>query len=224
MSNVLIVAAHPDDEVLGCGGTMARHTIEGDDVYVVYMADGVTSREDDNDNIALQERNKAAFKACEILEAHPPQFLGFCDNRMDSIDLLDVVKALERVLNRINPKIIYTHHAGDLNIDHRITHQAVMVACRPKPNYYVKEIYSFEVPSSTEWATPSTENMFLPNRFVDITKTFQKKMSALAAYDKEIFDFPHSRSVKAIESLVYFRGASMGMEAAEAYRVERQRI
>jgi len=218
---VLIVAAHPDDEVLGCGGTMARRVEDGDQVHVVFMADGATSRSQPSDRGYIEERNTAALKACQILGAQTPEFLGFPDNRMDSIALLDVIQAIENVIDKIQPTVVYTHHGGDLNVDHQITHQGVMTACRPQPGVSVREIYSFEVLSSTEWAAPSAATVFVPNCFVDIEKVLDQKQSALEAYNVEMRRFPHSRSIEAVVALATLRGASMGMVAAEGFKIER---
>ena len=215
---ILVVAAHPDDEVLGCSGTMARHVSDGDKVYVVFMSDGVTSRTCVESN-EVEVRKQAAKDASNILGiVQPPRFLGFPDNRMDTVALLDIVQTLEQVINEIEPEVVYTHHSGDLNIDHKITHQAVMTACRPQPGFFVQEIYSFEVLSSTEW---STNNPFIPNYFVDISDTLELKISAIKAYNSELRTFPHARSIESIKALAKYRGASMGIRAAEAFKVER---
>ena len=223
MKKILVVAAHPDDEVLGCGGAIARHVDEGDEVYIVFMADGVTSREKVADE-DLRVRHKAAYSSCEVLGAQTPQFLGFPDNKMDTIALLDIVQTLEKVMDKIQPSIVYTHHDGDLNVDHRITHRAVLTACRPQPENYVNEIYSFEILSSTEWASPSVKNTFAPNRFVDISKVIERKIKALTAYADEMRDYPHSRSIETVELLAKYRGSTMGMRAAESFKIERRLI
>jgi len=215
---ILVVAAHPDDEVLGCSGTMARHVSDGDKVYVVFMSDGVTSRTCVESN-EVEVRKQAAKDASNILGiVQSPRFLGFPDNRMDAVALLDIVQTLEQVIDEIEPEVVYTHHLGDLNIDHKITHQAVMTACRPQPEFCVREIYSFEVLSSTEW---STNNPFIPNYFVDISDTLELKISAIKAYNSELRTFPHARSIESIKALAKYRGASMGIRAAEAFKVER---
>lgn len=220
--NILIVAAHPDDEVLGCGGSILHHVCKGDRVDVVFMADGITSRGNKIDSKAHQERNHAAFTSCKILGTQAPIFLGFPDNKMDTLALLEIVQSLEKVISKVKPIIIYTHHFGDLNIDHRITHQAVMTACRPQSDDSVKTILCFETPSSTEWQTPSSGQTFEPNWFVDIKKTLANKLKALNAYEEEIREYPHARSIKNIENISMFRGAAVGMENAEAFMLIRQ--
>lgn len=220
MKKILVVAAHPDDEVLGCGGTIVRHVDEGDDVHVVFMADGVSSREK-HYNEDLRARNRAAYDSCKLLGAQEPLFLGFPDNRMDTIALLDVVQKLEKVIMEIRPSIIYTHHDEDLNVDHRITSQAVLTACRPQPGCCVNEIYSFEILSSTNWTSCSIRSTFFPNRFVDISLAIELKIKALNIYDQEMRDYPHSRSIEAVKSLAKYRGSTVGMTAAESFHVVR---
>lgn len=223
MSTVLVIAAHPDDEVLGCGGAMARHADDGDRVHVVFLADGVSARQDtpDLDALAdvLQRRENAAVAAARVLGAEAPVFHRLPDNRLDSVPLIELAKRIECDIERLEPDIIYTHHGGDLNIDHRLTHQAVLTACRPLPGARVKSIYAFEVPSSTEWGGAATGGEFTPNRFVDIVDQLQRKRDALACYGDETPSFPHPRSSEAIEALVRWRGAASGLAAAEAFAV-----
>lgn len=211
---VLVVAAHTDDEALGCGGTIARHVAEGDIVYAVFLADGVTSRPDATPE-ELEQRNAAAEKAHKILGITKAYMLGFPDNRMDSVVLLDIVQKLEVVIEEIKPQVVYTHHYGDLNIDHRITHQATMTACRSVPGFSVREIYSFEVLSATEWSTPGVCD-FTPSVFVNISKHLETKMNALAAYGLEMRDPPHTRSLANARRLAEIRGSYVGVDAAEA--------
>ena len=223
LKKVLVVAAHPDDEILGCGGTMARHASEGDEVNVVFMADGVTSRSDKTDfSDEINKRKQAAKKACAVVAARQPQFLDLSDNQMDKYTVLEITQKLESVIDQIKPEIIYTHHSKDLNVDHQITHQAVMTACRPQPNSYVSEIYSFEILSSTGWAAPTAENTFIPNTFIDISKQWKKKVEALHCYDDELKSLPHARSYRSIEALATYRGASVGLGYAEAFQLERK--
>jgi len=216
---VLIVAAHTDDEALGCGGTIAKHVAQGDEVYAVFLADGVTSRADANVK-ELKERNAAAARAHRVLGIDKSYMLGFPDNRMDSVPLLDIVQKLENVLEKVQPEIVYTHHSGDLNVDHRVTHQAVVTACRPVPDATVKEIYAFEVLSATEWNTPGMIP-FIPNVFVDISDHLETKMEALAAYELEMRSEPHTRSLVNARRLAEFRGSCVGVGAAESFGLVR---
>lgn len=214
MNFILVVAAHADDEALGCGGTITKHVAQGDTVYAVFLADGVTSRPGAT-SAELELRNTAAAKAHSILGIKQSFMLGFPDNRMDAVPLLDIVQKLEAVIDEVQPNVIYTHHYGDLNIDHRITHQAVMTACRPMPGSSVKEIYAFEVLSATEWNTPGC-TPFIPNFFIDISEHLENKMNALLAYEQEMREAPHPRSLENAKRLAAFRGSTVGLSAAEA--------
>jgi N-acetylglucosamine malate deacetylase 1 len=219
-SRILAVVAHPDDEVLGAGGTLARHTADGDEVHIVFLADGVGARGDDK--AAAERRSKAARLAASLLGAREPQFLGFPDNRLDQIDLLDITQAIERIVRTFAPDTIYTHHAGDLNIDHVLCHRAVLTACRPMAGSKVRRIYAMEVPSSTEWSSPNSASAFVPTRFVDISTTQEAKRHALEAYAEELRAFPHPRSFEAIDALATWRGANAGLHVAEAFMVLRE--
>jgi LmbE family N-acetylglucosaminyl deacetylase len=214
--NVLIVAAHPDDEVLGCGGTIARHTAEGSTVNVIFLADGVTAR-DRADSAERQRRQAAAHQAANCLGIHSVQFHNFPDNRLDTIELIKIVQTIEQAIAQHQPDTVLTHHAGDVNIDHQRVHQAVVTACRPQPGHPVRTLLFFEVPSSTEWQPPGSAPAFTPNWFVDISSTLDCKLNALDAYAEELRVWPHPRSLQAVEALARWRGATVGVEAAEAF-------
>jgi LmbE family N-acetylglucosaminyl deacetylase len=215
--SVLIVAAHPDDEVLGCGGTIAKLVDSGALVHVVFLADGVFSRDGESQSEELNARRAAANKACDILGVTTVSFGDLPDNRMDSVALLDITQKIERHIFERRPSTLITHHAGDVNIDHRRTLEAVITACRPQFHHPVKSILSFEVPSSTEWQLPCNAPAFVPNWFVDISATLERKMAALDAYEFELRDWPHPRSRRGVEYLARWRGATVGVDAAEAF-------
>jgi N-acetylglucosamine malate deacetylase 1 len=220
--NVLVVAAHPDDEILGCGGTIAKHVKKGDKVHCIILAEGITSRDKIRNRELhqreLEELGIAAQKANQILGVHTLRLLDFPDNRMDSVDRLDIIKVVEDLINEFKPDIVYTHHIGDVNIDHRRIHEAVITACRPIPgNHFVKQILFFETASSTEWMTPGSAPAFSPNWYVDISETLELKLDALRAYECEMREWPHARSVEALKYLAYWRGANIGVHAAEAF-------
>jgi LmbE family N-acetylglucosaminyl deacetylase len=218
---VLVVAAHPDDEVLGCGGTIARHVAEGDAVHVVFLSDGEGARQGAAPDATARREDDAAT-ALRILGAAAPIFLGLEDNRLDAYALLDIVRPLEKVVAALTPDVVYTHHCGDLNIDHRLAHRAVMTACRPLPGSPAKEIYSFEVVSSTEWGSPGVRD-FTPQMYVDVSAYIALKQQALEAYREEMRAAPHARSVENLAALAAYRGASVGVPAAEAFMVMRVR-
>jgi len=222
-ASVLVVAAHPDDEVLGCGGTISAHAAAGDTVHILFVADGVGARHGGKPAAeSIEPRRRMARQAAEIMAAGEPRFLDFPDNRLDSVPLLDVIQAIEPVFAELRPDIVYTHQAGDLNIDHRIVHQAVLTAGRPMPGLSVTALYGFEVPSSTNWADPASTSPFTPNRYVDISPHFERKLQALNCYESEIRPFPHARSVEAITALATYRGTSVGLKSAEAFMCIRE--
>jgi LmbE family N-acetylglucosaminyl deacetylase len=224
---VVVIAAHPDDEVLGCGGTLALMAKAGRPIHVLLAADGVLSRgnEAPHTNIEfLKRRNSAAINACQLLGCQSVELLDLPDNRLDSLDLLDIVKLVEEFIDKHRPTTIFTHHPGDVNIDHRILHDAVITACRPQPGFYVSELLFFEVPSSTEWRPPGSGMMFSPNWFFDISETLDVKLAALREYKDELRNFPHPRSIDAVDALARWRGASVGFKAAEAFVLGRKLI
>lgn len=222
---ILVVAAHPDDEVLGCGGSVSRYAEEGYDVHLLIMADGESSRADEGGLIALElltARKIAAKKACKILGCSSVTILNLPDNRLDSLDRLDIIKKIESFISKYQPITVFTHHVGDVNIDHRIVHDAVVTACRSQPVHPVRELLFFEVPSSTEWCPTGSMEIFHPNVYIEISRTMQKKKDALNAYNSEIRPFPHPRSFEAIEALAKWRGATVGVNAAEAFVLGRK--
>lgn len=223
-SSILVLAAHPDDEILGCGGTIAKLSDQGATVHVAFLADGVFSREDEviAQQEELQARRSAAQQACDILGVKSVSFDKFPDNRMDTVALLDITKAMEKLIAEHRPETIFTHHAGDVNIDHRCIHEAAVTACRPQSGSPVKRLLSFEVPSSTEWQLPGSAPAFTPNWFVDISENLDIKLKALDVYATELRNWPHPRSARGIKHLAHWRGATVGVDAAEAFVLGRQ--
>lgn len=226
MKEILVVAAHPDDELLGVGGTVRRLVNEGKTVRTVILAEGLTSRGEDRQEtdkselIALQECSR---KAGVEVGYSSIDFCGLPDNRMDSMNLLDVVKIVSKYIELYNPDTIFTHHHGDLNIDHRITCEAVLTATRPMRGCKVKRIYAFETPSSTEWNYVGKEP-FVPNVYVDVTETVEAKVRGMNCYVTERTDYPHPRSAKALRSIAAYRGSNAGFEMAEAFMLLREII
>ena len=219
---VLVCAAHPDDEVLGCGGTMARHADRGDSVHVIFLADGVASRQGPEHQRNLLERREAAQNAARIIGCEMPHCLNYPVQRLDTVPLLDITQSIEALLVAIKPDIVYTHHGDDLNADHRLVSEATMIAVRPMPGQSVLAVYGFETLSSTEWAFHSRGTAFRPNRFIGIEATLTRKLEALRAYKTEMRDFPHPRSYETVEALAKLRGSTVGLAAAEAFSVLRE--
>ncbi len=216
---VLCVAAHPDDEVLFAGGTMARHADAGDVVRSFILAEGATSR--GAKRVEVDALREAAAISAKILGIDSLDFGGLPDQRLDDMPLLDVIKLIEAQVTQFQPTVVYTHHGGDLNLDHQIVHRAVITACRPLPGNSLKAVYAGETLSSTEWAAPSTCQGFVPQHFVTIENSLARKLEALRAYQAEMRAFPHPRSIEAVEALARVRGATIGVTAAEAFMVER---
>ena len=219
---ILVIAAHPDDEILGCGGTVARMVKEGCKAYTLILGEGVTARDESRDaekrKNGIESLKKQANKAGEIIGIEKSFFHDFPDNRFDSVALLDIVKVVEKIKNDIKPTLVFTHYEKDLNIDHRITYRAVMTATRPMPLETVKKIYSFEVLSSTEWDYPLS---FSPNTFFDISETIHSKVKAMKQYPMELREFPYPRSVGGIELNAKSWGMKTGLKYAEAFECVR---
>jgi len=221
--SILVVAAHPDDEVLGCGGTIARLSTTHS-VHIAILGEGISSRHDarqqaDKDNLARLRDD--AEEVSRLLGASGLTLVGMPDNRFDEMALLDVVKPIERLIAEVQPSVIYTHHPGDLNIDHLVTFRAVMTATRPMMDCVVKDIYAFEVASSTEWAFQQFSPAFQPNVFVDVSATLDIKLQAMATYESEARQFPHPRSQQALQAIASRWGTVVGFGAAEAFQLIR---
>lgn len=222
---VLVIAAHPDDEVLGCGGTVARLAAEGREVQIAILVEGLTSRDDQRDAVkhaaALAGLKSTARHVASLLGARALHSFDLPDNRLDTVAMLDVVKICESLIQRIQPTVVLTHHAGDLNVDHRVIAQAVLTATRPIAGRPVLQVIAFEVASSTEWAFQRIEPLFRPNLFVDIETTLTRKIAAMKAYDGEYRPFPHPRSAEALQAQAKRWGSTAGLMAAEAFEIVR---
>ncbi len=221
---VLVVAAHPDDEVLGCGGTMARLSREGHEVYLSIVAEGMTSRSparEAADRQDVERLHARAREAARLLAVKETFFHGLPDNRLDTVPLLDVVKVIEALVQQTSPERIYTHHPADLNVDHGIVSRAVLTATRPTQGCPVREIFQFEVPSSTEWAFQQYGDSFRPNTFVDISQTLELKIQAMACYESEARRFPHPRSPEALRAIAQRWGTVVGHSAIEVFQLVR---
>lgn len=226
MKIVLVVAAHPDDEILGVGGTVARHVASGDKVYAIILGEGQTSRGEHREDISqdvVRELHQNTMESAKAVGYTDVYFENFPDNRFDQVDLLDIVKAVEKKVRELKPDIVYTHYSGDLNIDHQYTARAVLTATRPIGDYCVSEIYAFETLSSSEWNFDySAQPAFCPNVFVDITDYYANKENAMNCYVSELCEFPHPRSLKGMDVLSKTRGMAAGMERAEAFMLVRK--
>ena len=221
--NILVIAAHPDDEMLGCGATIAKLS-KSNNVHIGILGEGITSRYPSAEEASkndLESLKDQAKEASDFIGALSIDFAGFPDNRFDSVDLLELIKVVENWVQKYKPDAIYTHHSGDLNIDHELTLRAVLTATRPISESIVKDIYSFEIPSSTEWSFGTLKSSFTPNVFVNVTDTIEKKLSALKIYKDEMRDFPHPRSLKFVELNSQKWGSVSGVKFAEAFELVR---
>jgi len=232
---ILVIAAHPDDEILGMGGTIQKYTKNGDSVKIIIMATGITSRRSTNFKsstkykidkkiekemlVQVNELRSHSKKAAKIVGVQDIEFMDFPDNEMDLVSNLEVTKKIEETIQNFNPEIVYTHSSHDVNVDHRILYNATLTATRPTPRCKVKEVISFEIPSSTEWYFPSK---FSPNIFVDIEKELHQKIKAVEEFKTELRNYPHPRSTKALEMIAGRWGVVSGFKAAEAFCLVRQ--
>jgi LmbE family N-acetylglucosaminyl deacetylase len=222
--NILVIAAHPDDELLGCGGTAARMAAEGHSVYLSILGEGITSRHSERTAVnpaAIESLHGCSQRVADLLGAKELSLHALPDNQFDSVPLLDVVKVVEKIIERWNPDAVYTHHGGDLNIDHRVLSEAVLTATRPRQRNSVRDVYMFEIASSTEWAFQQLSPVFRPNVFVDISETLETKVSAMQEYESEIREFPHPRSKQALRAIAQRWGSVAGCKAAEAFELVR---
>lgn len=222
--NILVIAAHPDDEILGVGGTVAKHAANGDHVFAMILGEGQTSRFDKREDAGttiIEKLHGNTIKAAEVIGFREVFFENFADNRFDSVDLLDVVKVIEKRVNQLQPEIIYTHHKGDLNVDHLVTYRAVLTATRPMQDCPVKEIYTFETLSSTEWNFTYGDDSFAPNVFIDVEPYFNQKLESMRQYETELCEFPHPRSLKALTVTAQKWGSVVGRNYVEAFEVVR---
>jgi len=215
--NILVVASHPDDEVLGCGGTLYNLKKKGAKISVLFLSDGESSRKHPKIKQLILDRKKQALKAGKILGIKNITFGDFPDNSMDTIPMLKVIKFIEKKIKEVKPDVIFTHFESDLNIDHQITSKAVITACRPIKNQTVKSVIFFEVLSSSEWNISIKNKSFKPNYFVDISKSLKFKLKALKLYKREMRKWPHPRSIQGVKLLSKTRGSSVGLSNAEAF-------
>jgi len=222
--NVLVVAAHPDDELLGCGGTAARLAKEGHSVYMAILGEGITSRgvkREEADPAALKDLKECSHRVADLLGVKELSLHGLPDNRFDSLPLLDIIRIVEGLVDRWRPEAIYTHHGGDLNVDHQVVSRAVLTATRPVEGHPVRELYMFEVASSTEWAFHQLSPVFKPNVFVDIEGMLALKIEGMRLYESEAREFPHPRSGAALTAIAQRWGSVVGRKAAEAFEAVR---
>ena len=225
MKNIFVVAAHPDDEILGCGGTILKHIANGDKVYILFVAEGVTGRYRKNEKVKylkeISKRNKMAEKVAKLGKFKIVDFLGLKNLELGSYPHNYITNLIIKYFKKYKPDIVYTHFEHDLNIDHYHTFFSTFIACRPSKDFKIKKFLSFEIPSSTDWGINNNGRLFNPNYFVDIKKFLSTKEKLLNEYKFEMREAPHSRSIKNINSISIVRGGVVGLHHAEAFYVNK---
>ena len=224
---VLVFAPHPDDEVLGCGGTIARYIAEGSDVYVCIMTCGYPPIYEEDYNIAKKNgwphiQYPDIMRAHKILGIKKTFFLRFPTVQMETVPRYELNGKITDLFQELVPDVVFIPHFGDMQKDHKITSEAVMVAVRPKYGSIVRYVYSYETLSETEWNIPHAANSFVPNTFVNIDGYLDKKLEALSCFTSQLSAFPNPRSLEAAEALARLRGSTMGSKAAEAFTLVRE--
>src|SRR5262249_1524847 len=210
---------HPDDELLGLGGTVARHVADGDEVTAVIVSEGATSRYADGAAAAL---GASARAAAAVLGTRPPRLLGLGDQRLDALPLIDLIRPIEARAGELRPDVVYTHHWGDLNRDHRVVSEAALVACRPVGPAYPRRLYAFETPSSSEWSSTDPSLQLIPNHFVDITATLEHKLRAMSCYPTEARPPPPPRALESLRARAAYWGQIVGKAYAEPFVLVRE--
>ena len=217
--NILVIAPHPDDEILGCGGTIAKHVAKGDDVYVSIVTRGMAPMFPQE----LVERTRSECRRADsFLGVKETSFLDFPAVKLEEIPRSEFNAAFIKLIQKVKPHIVYLPHYGDMQLDHRMTVDAAMVALRPKYEHVVSRIYAYETVSETGWNIPNTVNEFIPNCYNDVSGYLEKKLKALAMFETQIADYPDARSLKAVEALALYRGTTVGVAAAEAFVLIRE--
>lgn len=218
---VLVVAAHPDDEVMGAGGTIAKHAHQGDDTYLCFVTKAYTP---DWSEEIISRKRREALAASKILGFKKTFFCDLPAVMLDTVPQKELNKRISDVVRDVQPDIVYTTHKGDLNCDHRLVFEATMVAVRPVSAKSIRKVLSYELPSSTEWVPPFAERAFIPNVYVDISDTLERKIKAMSVYKTELKEYPHPRSLEALTTYAKKRGLEIQVEAAEAFMLIREII
>ncbi|SFR86596.1 PIG-L deacetylase family protein [[Clostridium] aminophilum] len=211
---ILVIAPHPDDEVLGCGGTIAKHVNNDDSVYVAIVTKGCEPLFPPEQVDQVREECK---KADAYLGVKATIFMDFPASMLETVSRYEFNGAFMKLIQSIKPDIVYLPHRGDMQLDHKMVVDAAMVALRPKYSYSVKKIYAYETLSETGWDLPNTTNEFIPTSYNDISCYLDKKIEALRMFKSQVDNFPNARSIEAVKALAIYRGSSMNLKAAESF-------
>lgn len=221
---VLVIAAHPDDEVLGVGGTIAKYVSQGAEVRLLIVTDGCISQYRDDARLKeiIDAKKRETRMAADVLGISEIIYGELPDMKLDMVEHITVNQVIESVIDEFQPNIVFTQFYGDVNVDHQCVNRSAIVACRPVPGQYVKEVYSYYVSSSTEWNIQNASTVFLPNTYVDINGEFaEKKYQAMECYKTELREYPHPRSIKALKIIDNANGLRVGLESAECFMAHR---
>jgi N-acetylglucosamine malate deacetylase 1 len=223
----LIVATHPDDEVLGVGGTIARAVAAGEEVHVCYVTACYQPRPDEPDlpryaDGEREERQREARESASLLGVKGVHFLDLPNNTLDQVPHAALNRRIGACVEEVRPEILYVNHGGDVHKAHRLVYEACVVVARPLPGAVVRRLLAYEVPSSTEWGGGAFGAPFVPNVYVDVSPFLERKLRALEAYRSEVRAYPHRRSVEAVRLHAAARGSEVGVEAAEAFMLVRE--
>lgn len=224
MDKILIIAAHPDDEVLGVGGTIAKYTSRGIEVSLLIVTDGSTAQYRDNPNLnnIIEEKKQETRQAADILGIKNIYYGGLPDMMLDTISHIEINKVIENIINEVKPTIVYTHFYGDINKDHQIVCESTLVACRPVKDQIVKKLFLYSVPSSTEWNIQMSHMAFMPNWYENIEEVYAKqKYRAMECYKKELREYPHPRNIKYLRNADTSEGNKVGRQVAESFMLVR---
>ena len=219
MKRVLIIAPHADDEIIGVGGTLIKHVLMGDEVYVCIVTRGVPPIFSDEFMEKLRRETLECHKFSGVKKV---MFLEFPSVMLDGVPRYELNASILKVFSEVSPQIVYIPHFGDMQKDHALVAEAAMVAVRPKYKYKIEAVYGYETLSETEWNAPHPSNVFIPQRYVDISESFDKKTKLLEFYKSQLGVFPDPRSIRAVKALAEYRGATIGTEYAEAFSVIRE--
>ena len=217
---ILIIAAHPDDEVYGMGGTIAKLSSLGHQVYILIVTEGCSAQYPGNPQI-IEDKKQEALQCSQILSVSEVIFGNLPDMKLDSISHVEINAVIEKTVNAIKPDIVYTHHKGDINKDHRLVYESTLVACRPTAGQCAKQLLCYQVPSSSEWCGPNAEEIFIPNVFEEIETYAKTKHQAILTYKTEIREYPHPRSLEYVTLWDKSTGMKVGLKQAEAFRLIR---
>lgn len=223
-NRVLVVAAHPDDEVLGMGGTIAKLSARGVDIAVLIVTDGSSSQYRDDPNLEgiLKQKEEETKRSAEILGISKVFYGGLPDMRLDTVPHIEINRAIETVIEQYQPCCVYTHFSGDVNKDHRLVYESTLIACRPTEAQSVKRMLAYSVPSSTEWNAQINSNVFMPTWYEDIHGVYaEKKYAAMNCYQTELRAYPHPRSIEYLRNADIAEGNRVGLRAAESFMLLR---